>query len=389
MATKRIGLINQLRNAIQNDMVQYAKIVYEQAIFNRNILIGATLLVSIIIASLVISLVYGLRTRVGSMKANLNAMSENRDLTYSLDNNGKDEISSIASSINNLINNLKHLLFEVTKTNGNNAERLESIVQSAQELDTSGRSTMAKCDSIATAMTELTQSSVGIAQSAERAMDDTSAMNEQVRECQRQSSRSFDSVQSLLEQINATEKCMMELEVDTQSISQIVETINGVSEQTNLLALNAAIEAARAGEHGRGFAVVSSEVRNLAQRSQEATENIVRLLAKITEKTRFSVENMTKSKQASDDTFESVKSVKGSVSRLELSIEQVNNHISTIAHSTIEQSKACEAIDKDVDTLNEIAHQTGNQADALNDIVNGYQSEAEELKEQLNRFKLA
>ncbi|MCV5839352.1 methyl-accepting chemotaxis protein, partial [Escherichia coli] len=69
---------------------------------------------------------------------------------------------------------------------------------------------------------------------------------------------SYRSVQSLLEQINATEQCMAELANDTQSIGQIVETINSVSEQTNLLALNAAIEAARAGEHGRGFAVVSS-----------------------------------------------------------------------------------------------------------------------------------
>ncbi|MCY9803860.1 methyl-accepting chemotaxis protein [Vibrio scophthalmi] len=389
MATKRIGLINQLRNAIQTDMVQYATVVYNQSIFNRNLLIGATLLVSIIIASLVIALVQGLRARVGSMKAHLNLMSENHDLTYTLNHTGKDEISSIASSINKLIANLKQLLFEVTKTNDNNASRLDSIVQSSLELDNSSRSTIAKCDNIATAMTQLAQSSVEIAHSAERAMDDTNSMNKQVQLCQQQSRLSFNSVQSLMDQINATEQCLTELEVDTQSISQIVATISGVSEQTNLLALNAAIEAARAGDHGRGFAVVSSEVRDLAQRSQEATENISKLLAKITDKTRFSVENMTKSKQASDDTFESVKNVTESIATLESGIEQVNDHISTIAHSTIEQSKACEAIDKDVDILNEIAHQTSNQADALNEVVVGYKTEAKGLQDQLNQFKLA
>ena len=155
-----------------------------------------------------------------------------------------------------------------------------------------------------------------------------------------------------------------------------------------MLALNAAIEAARAGDHGRGFAVVSSEVRDLAQRSQEATENISKLLDQITEKTRFSVENMAKSKNASDITFEAVKRVDDSVSLLETSIENVNNHINTIAHSTVEQSKACEAVDKDVDILAEIAKTTGQQADTLSEVVLGYQKDTQELNTQLSKFKL-
>ncbi|GAB2662897.1 methyl-accepting chemotaxis protein [Vibrio panuliri] len=389
MATKRIGLLNQLRNAVQDDMQTYASNVSAQSIFNRNLLVVGTAVGALLIGLLLFLVVSGLRHRVGKIKSDLNAMSEQKDLTCQLNSSGHDEISSIAGNINKLISNLKHLLFEVTKTNDHNTERLVRIVSSAEQLERSSHSTIAKCDNIATAMTELAQSSVGIAESAERAMDDTNAMNQQVQACQQQSERSFESVQSLIDQINATEQCMSELANDTQSIGQIVETINGVSEQTNLLALNAAIEAARAGEHGRGFAVVSSEVRDLAQRSQEATENIEKLLAKISEKTRFSVESMTKSKQASDVTFASVKHVNESVSMLEASIEQVDSHISSIAQSTIEQSKACEAIDKDVDILNEIAHQTSSQADDLNHIVNGYQAEADELKEQLDRFKLA
>ncbi|WP_194435231.1 methyl-accepting chemotaxis protein [Vibrio fluminensis] len=389
MATQRIGLLNQLRNAIQANMQSYASNVSAQSIFDRNLLAGITIVSTLIIAFVLLSIVSGLRNRVGNIKRSLNAMSDQNDLTCQLKVSGNDEISSIAKNTNKLIGNLKHLLLDVTKTNNHNTERLVRIVKSSKQLEQSSHSTIAKCDNIATAMTQLAQSSVGIAESAERAMDDTTAMNNQVHECQQQSARSFKSVESLIDQINATEQCMAELAADTQSIGQIVETINGVSEQTNLLALNAAIEAARAGEHGRGFAVVSSEVRDLAQRSQEATENIEKLLAKISEKTRFSVESMASSKKASDATFESVKHVNESVAMLETSIEHVNSHISSIAQSTIEQSKACEAIDKDVDILNEIAHQTSSQADDLNHIVNGYQAEADELKEQLDRFKLS
>jgi methyl-accepting chemotaxis protein len=389
VATQRIGLLNQLRNEMQSDMLAHAEALLKSSIWNRNILIGVTALTSVLLLGLVLTLVRSLRYRVGSMKQKLGNMTEQHDLTVELTHDGRDEISAIASSINRLTKNIKGLLFNVTDTNAHNTERLNSIVDSTQELDNSSRSTIAKCDNIATAMTELAQSSIEIAQSAERALNDTSAMNTKVQECQQQSELSFTSVKSLLEQIQATEQCMSELESDTQSIGQIVEAINGISEQTNLLALNAAIEAARAGEHGRGFAVVSSEVRDLAQRSQEATENISKLLDKITEKTRFSVENMAKSKHASDITFEAVKRVDNSVSLLETSIENVNNHINTIAHSTVEQSKACEAVDKDVDILAEIAKTTGQQADSLSEVVLGYQKDNQDLNNQLSKFKLS
>lgn len=387
-ATQRIGLLNQLRNDMQSDMLAHAEALLKDSVFNRNVLIGVTLITSILLLGLVSTLVRSLRYRVGSMKQKLGHMTEQHDLTVELTHNGRDEISAIANSINQLTKNIKDLLFNVTDTNTHNTERLNSIVDSTQELDNSSRSTIAKCDNIATAMTELAQSSIEIAQSTERALSDTSEMNNKVQECQQQSERSFVSVKSLLEQIQATEQCMAELESDTQSIGQIVEAINGISEQTNLLALNAAIEAARAGDHGRGFAVVSSEVRDLAQRSQEATENISKLLDQITEKTRFSVENMAKSKNASDITFEAVKRVDDSVSLLETSIENVNNHINTIAHSTVEQSKACEAVDKDVDILAEIAKTTGQQADTLSEVVLGYQKDTQELNTQLSKFKL-
>jgi methyl-accepting chemotaxis protein len=196
-------------------------------------------------------------------------------------------------------------------------------------------------------------------------------------------------VEALVSQIEQTQSCMLQLETDAQSVSKIVETINGISEQTNLLALNAAIEAARAGEHGRGFAVVSSEVRDLAQRSKEATEDISQLLANITNNTQTAVSNMNKSREATDATFSSVSDVNGSITQLESLIETVNLHITSIANSTVEQSKASEAVDKDVDVLAEIAQTTGQLASTMNDIVSSYRLEVSEVNQQLQEFKLS
>ncbi|NVC61776.1 chemotaxis protein [Vibrio sp. 05-20-BW147] len=388
LATERITLINQVRNALQAEMNAVSEHKAESATTTRNILTVAAAILSTLFAWIVIATVSSLRNRVGHLTEKLSDMAKSCDLSVDLDQTGRDEIASIAASVNKLNHAIRHLIKDVKNTNDHSTERLNQIIATSGDLDNSGQETIAKCDNIATAMTELSQSSVEIAHSAERATEDTDSMNQQVLECQNQSSSSFNSVKSLLAQIDATQNCMHELESDTQSIGQIVATINAVSEQTNLLALNAAIEAARAGEHGRGFAVVSSEVRDLAQRSQEATESISKLLDKIRDNTKLAVDNMAKSKQASDETFHSVDVVKQSVEKLENAIEQVNQHISSIANATIEQSKASEAIDKDVDVLADIAHRTGSHANNLNDIVNGYQKEVSRVQGKLNEFTL-
>ncbi|MDW2052664.1 methyl-accepting chemotaxis protein, partial [Vibrio sp. 977] len=165
-------------------MLSAAEHSAQQATLNRNLLMAATAVISLLMIMMVWGLVASLRSRVGRLKQTLRSMSEHHDMTVELDSRGKDEIASISNSINALISNFRKLLFDVTKTNNESSNRLQNIVESAQDLDSSSRSTIAKCDNIATAMTELAQSSVEIAQSAERAMGDTTTMNNKVVDCQ-------------------------------------------------------------------------------------------------------------------------------------------------------------------------------------------------------------
>ncbi|MGD8110162.1 methyl-accepting chemotaxis protein [Vibrio sp. TRT 17S01] len=389
MATERIKSLNNVRNEIQKEMTALASNQANNAIFMQTMLFTTTTLLALILVGSLYVCVKNLKLRVGLLTENLATMSNQRDLSISLENHGKDEVSLISKSVNGLTQNLKKLLSDITRANDHSSDRLEQIVQNATNLGESSQSTTAKCDNIATAMTELAQSSHDIATSSERSLEETKQMTEKVLACQAQSKESFHVVEALVDQIEQTQSCMQQLEEDASSVSKIVDTINGISEQTNLLALNAAIEAARAGEHGRGFAVVSSEVRDLAQRSKEATESIGQLLQNMTSNTQTAVENMNKSRTATDSTHSSVSQVAESVGELESIIELVNAHITSIANATIEQSKASEAVDKDIDVLAEIAQNTGELANNLNNVVHNYRTEAKHVQNQLQTFKLA
>ncbi|RQW64858.1 methyl-accepting chemotaxis protein [Vibrio viridaestus] len=388
IATDKIKLINGLRLNIQKNIIKASDEAAQSAsnlIFLFLLISGAITLLLIIILILCAG---SLRRRVNNLTNNIRLSAETHDLTKDFSAVGKDELATISNSIYTLNHKVRDILLNAKNANDHSEARLASIIHSATSMENSSQRTISKCENIATAMTELSQSSSEIAVSAERALEETNQMRDKVTSCQDQSQNAFKVVEGLVTQIDQTQDCMQELEKDALSISKIVDTITGISEQTNLLALNAAIEAARAGEHGRGFAVVSTEVRDLAQRSKSATEHISELLNNMSKNTTIASESMEKSKSATQDTFQSVSTVNTSISDLEHVIDFVNEHITTIANSTTEQSKASEEVNIDVDVLVEIAHETDRIANELSDIVKEYQNEAKDVKRNLSIFKI-
>jgi methyl-accepting chemotaxis protein len=220
---------------------------------------------------------------------------------------------------------------------------------------------------LAAAMEQMQASVNEIAKSAA----DTQTVTRDATEISRQSeglvSQAMDSIRSVENENDGIKVKIDALKEDSARISTILDVIVGISEQTNLLALNAAIEAARAGEHGRGFAVVADEVRNLAQKTQESSEEINTMIKTIQERS----DDLTSAIEGSADMIRRAVEISDQVGS---SIQQVNSAIQDTYNMNAQIASAAEE-------QNIVTSELNTSITAINDSSNAVTSESEQTVE--------
>ena len=261
-------------------------------------------------------------------------------------------------------------------------ELLNAVELSKQHVNTMHLQT----DQVATAINEM---SATVQEVATNASATASAANDAQQGADQGNSlvrQTADAIDTLASDISQSAQVIEQLEKDSDGINTIVDVIRSIAEQTNLLALNAAIEAARAGEQGRGFAVVADEVRTLANRTHESTEEITMMVEKLQQGSRAAVSSMESARSQTENSVSCARQAADSITQMATSISSITDMSHQIAAAVEQQSAVAEDINQNVTAVSELAEElttvTNNNSqvgERVNSLANSLQKMAEQF----------
>jgi methyl-accepting chemotaxis protein len=310
------------------------------------------------------------------------------DMTVTFNAHSRDELGELGEVFNGTVKKIHDLIERVGQTVGEverQAGQVESVSAQSNQAVAGQRS---QIEQVATAMNQMSATSLEVARSAAAAVSSAHSVNDETASGRGLVESQQGSIAALASEIDQSVQVINQLASDSQSISRVLEVIKSIAEQTNLLALNAAIEAARAGEQGRGFAVVADEVRTLAKRTQQSTEEIEQMIAKLHGGVGAAVKAMSVSHEMANGTVGQSEKVQQALDNILGAVGMIVDQNQQIAAAVEQQTAVAHDIDQNIVEINRAGERTAEGAHQTEDASRALSAQVVQLKQLISAFRV-
>lgn len=320
--------------------------------------------------------------------ANVAKLVAEGKLNTEVQQTSNDEVGMLQAAIQQMIANLNNMVKNISGVAIQQAATSEELAAITTQTSTTVSEQQAISEQLATAMQEMGATINEVAQNTTSTASAVEEVQTMVGNGSDKLDNTYSSIITMSEQIQQSEQSVQKVRTDFIQVANVLEVIKSIADQTNLLALNAAIEAARAGEQGRGFAVVADEVRQLAKRTQESTQQIDDMIANITAGANSSVEVMANSVTQANAVREHAKEATELNRTIADEMQNINDLSTQIATAAEEQSVVVEEILQNVESLNSGVSETSQATDNIAESSVELARLASELENEMSFFKV-
>ena len=350
----------------------------------------AYLITALVVGGSLVGLYLFLNHAFGPLRRTVTLVNEvaEGDLTRRIEVRGRDETAEVLRAVRTMVESLHEVIGGIngsTDQLGNAAEGMSAVAEQTRQ--GIGRQ-QNETDQVATAINEMTATIQEVARSAGGAAEAAQRASEDARDGRGVVTATIDAIDALAHEVEQAADAIQRLESDSNNIGSVVDVINEIADQTNLLALNAAIEAARAGEQGRGFAVVADEVRTLATRTQQSTQEIREMIEKLQQAAAVAARTMRAGRERAGASVEQAARAGEALAGITDAVTTISEMNTQIAAGAEQQGGVAEEINRRVETIRDVAAQSADGAHQTATASEQLSGEVTQLRSLVSRFRV-
>lgn len=351
------------------------------ALVELALFVGGILLIGLLLRRLVIR-------PINSLAETMYEIERTSDLSQRIEVHSRDEIGRMSTAFNAMLANFQSSIQHVNDTVLKLSHSSGQINTIANRTIEAARGQQMQTSSVASAMEQMEAATKSVESSAENTVSASDLALQESAQGTQVTQTAIEAIEALKNRIEQATSVIERLDSQSQNVGTVLEVIQKIAEQTNLLALNAAIEAARAGEQGRGFAVVADEVRTLASRTHNSTEEINKIISDLQVDAKDAVSAMRAALDGAGSGVEQVRHTAHALSNIAEEVRVINDMNHQVASAVREQTQMASSVERSVVEINAGSETTSSRAQELSSVSEHLAELSQQLEQMVSRFKL-